>query len=396
MALTEMEIRNAKPRAKPYKMYDSNGLYLLIKPAGGKYWRFKYYYADKEKNYAFGVYPEIKLTEARDLRDNARKELRKGVDLSAEKKSVKARAILNDVNNFEAIAREWHEQRKHMWTERHAAKILKMLQSDIFPAISKTPISQVTPPQLLAALKKVESRGVIHTAHRLQQTVGQIFRYAVTIGKAERDIAVDLRGALKPQKKENYARLSENELPEFLAKLEEYQGEEQTQLAVKLLMLTFVRTVELRAARWEEIDFKKAEWRIPAERMKMRKLHIVPLSKQALELFEQQKKSTGNYEYVFPHRNKPVKYMSENTIIYAIYRLGYHNRTTAHGFRGMASTILNEHGFNSDFIERQLAHGERNSVRASYNHAQHLTERRKMMQWWADFLDTSNNALSRK
>ena len=387
MALTELQIKNAKPQAKQYKIYDANGLFLLIKPNGGKYWRFKYRFAEKEKTSAFGVSPEIKLAEARDLRDSARKHLRAGIDPAIQKKAAKLQIISSQKNSFEAIALEWHEQRKHLWTERHAAKILKIIKAKLFPSIGSIPINQVKPPELLAALRKIESAGRLHTAQRLLQTASQIFRYAVASGRAERDITVDLRGALTPSKKTNYARLSENELPEFLNKLEKYQGEDQTKIAMKLLMLTFVRTVELRGAKWQEIDFNKAEWRIPAERMKMRKPHIVPLSKQAIALFRQQQRLTGNYEFVFPNRNRPTSCISENTIIYAIYRMGYHSRTTAHGFRGTASTILHEHGFDTAIIELQLAHGDKNQVRASYNHAKHLPARADMMQWWGDFLD---------
>ncbi len=237
-------------------------------------------------------------------------------------------------------------------------------------------------------LKKIEERGAIDVAHRAQQTVGQIYRYAIITGRADRDIAADLRGALKTQKTVSHAYLKEHELPEFLKNIKLYDGDLQTKLATTLLLYTFVRTTELRAAKWDEINIEKAEWRIPAERMKMRETHVVPLSKQVMVLFEQMRLISGSFEYVFPHRSKPQTFMSENTILFALYRMGYHSRTTAHGFRGTASTILNESGlFKADIIERQLAHGERNKVRASYNHAQYLTERRHLMQWWADYLD---------
>ena len=388
MPLTNIAIKSAKPKDKQYKLSDKNGLYLLVHPNGGKYWQLKYRFVGKEKTYSLGVYDEVSLQEARDKALDARKSIKNGIDPSAEKSLVKKLLKQDYANNFEAIALQWHEQRKHMWTEKHAAKILRVLKTKLFPAIGNIPINQVKPPELLAALKKIEKDGHLHTAHRMQQTASQIFRFAVASGLTERDIAVDLRGALKPSKKTNYARLSENELSEFIEKLENYEGDEQTKIATKLLMITFVRTIELRGARWEEINFDKAEWRIPAERMKMRKPHIVPLSKQAIALFRQQQQSTGNYDFVFPNRNRPTTYISENTILYAIYRMGYHNRTTAHGFRGTASTILHESGlFDSVHIERQLAHGERNQSKGSYDHSQHLAKRAEMMQWWGDYID---------
>lgn len=387
MPLNELKCKNAKPSDKIQKLSDEKGMYLQVNPSGGKTWQLKYRFEGKEKKLAIGSYPETSLKEARDKRDDARKQLQNGIDPSAAKKQAKIKRQLDNQNSFEAVAKEWHEQRKHMWTERHAAKILKLLNDKMFPALGNTPIDKITPPELLAVLRKIEAKGHLHTAHRMQQTASQIFRYAVASGKTERDVAVDLRGALTPSKKTNYASLSETDLPEFLAMLEQYDGEQQTQTAMKLLIHTFVRTGELRGAKWEEINFDKAEWRIPAERMKMREQHIVPLTPQVIALFRLQQQISCNREFVFPNRNKPQSFMSENTILYAIYRMGYHSRTTAHGFRATASTILNEKGFNKDHIERQLAHGERSQSRKSYNHAQYLAERRKMMQWWSNFID---------
>lgn len=246
---------------------------------------------------------------------------------------------------------------------RHANYVLRRLEADIFPAFGFKPINEIVAPELLAALRAIENRGAVDIAKRALQTTGQIFRYAVATGRAERDISSDLRGVLKNRKPKNLTRLEEKELPEFMEKLEVYDGELQTKLGLKLIILTMVRTTELRGARWEEIDLERKEWHIPAERMKMREKHI------------------------FPNTKNPRTYISENTLLYAMYRMGYHSRATVHGFRGTASTILNEHGFNSDHIERQLAHAPRNKVRAAYNHAQYLKERIKMMQWWADFLE---------
>jgi integrase len=386
MSLTSTSIQNAKPKLKPYKVFDAGGLYLKVYPNGSKYWQVKYRFAGKEKTVSIGVYPEVSLKEAREKRDEARKQLRDNIDPSADKITTKRQLILNSENNFKAISLEWHDKRKHLWTEKHQAKVIRKLELDIFPALGNTPVNEITAPQLLSVIRKIESNGTIDKAHRLLQTVGQIMRYAIATGRAERDISSDLRGALKPLKKESYAHLKEDELPELLQKLEKYDGEAQTKMAVKLLLLTFVRTIELRGAKWKEIDLDKAEWRVPEERMKMRKPHIVPLSKQVVKLLEELKLINGAYEHILPNRNNPKTFISENTILYALYRMGYHSRTTAHGFRATASTILNEHGFKPDVIERQLAHQERNKVRASYNYAQYLPERKIMMQWWADYI----------
>lgn len=266
--------------------------------------------------------------------------------------------------------------------------MIRRLEADIFPHIGFRSITQITAPELLATIQKIEKRGAIDIAHRALQTSSQIFRYAIATGKAERDIASDLRGALVTRKQTNYSRLKESEMPEFLEKLENYDGELQTRLAMKLLILTFVRTGELRGARWEEINFETKEWHIPAERMKMKEKHIVPLSKQAIKILKQIRTLHFNENFALPSHINPNKSISENTLLYTMYRLGYRSRATVHGFRGTASTILNENNFKSDVIERQLAHGERNKVRASYNHAQYLPDRKEMMQWWADYLDS--------
>jgi len=357
MRLKDVALRNAKAKAKPYKLADGGGLILLIHPNGSKYWQQRYRMNEKEKTLSLGVYPEVSLLEAREARDAARKLLRIGKDPSIEKKRERRRASVETGNGFKVVAAEWHKKQKMIWTEKHAGKVMKALERDIFPELGDTPIAQLLPMDVLVPLRKIEGRGAIETAHRTKQIVGQIFRYAVASGKAARDVTADLRGALQPVKSEHYARLSANELPDFLEALDKYDGDWQTRNAVKLLLLTFVRTIELRGALWTEFDFNNAEWRIPASRMKMRREHIVPLSRQALAILESQKLISGNLEHVFPHRNRPTAYISENTILFAIYRMGFHTRTTAHGFRGTASTILHEAGFNSEFIERQLAHG---------------------------------------
>jgi len=388
MALTDKAVKAFKPETKEYKKFDGKGLYILVHPNGSKYWRFKYRFNNKDKApISLGVFPEVSLAAAREKTLELRKTLSTGLDPAQEKKLNKIKSQLSSVNTFEAVAKEWHENQKAAWIERHAEYVMRRLKADTFPKIGTRPINKIIAPELLLVLRAIENRGALDIAGRIKQTCGQIFRYAVATGRADRDISADLKGALKVRKKTHYNSLPEAELPEFLKKLESYDGDIQTKLGLKLLLLMFVRTIELRGAKWAEIDFKESLWKIPAERMKMRQPHIVPLSKQVVKLFEELKKISCESEYCFPNRNSRKTFISENTLLYAIYRMGYHSRTTAHGFRSTASTILNENNFRPDVIERQLAHGERNKVRASYNHAQYLPERKQMMQWWADYID---------
>jgi len=304
-----------------------------------------------------------------------------------QKKEEKLQIIIKTENSFELVAREWHSKQKDSWTEKQGVKVLRRLEMDIFPVIGFKTIEDIAAPELLSALRAAEERGATYTAHQNLQTCGRIFRYAIATGKARYDISASLKGALKTHKPKNHKNLPENDLPEFLQNLEKYDGDNLTKLALKLTILTFLRTGEVRGARWEEINFDKKEWRIPAHRMKMRDEHIIPLSTQAFALLKEIQKISGNWDNVFPGRVNPTNCMSENTMLYATYRMGYHGRTTVHGFRATASTILNENGFNRDVIERQLSHLERNQVRGAYNHAEYLPERTKMMQWWADYLD---------
>jgi len=387
MPLSDAKARNAKPQAKPYKITDGEGLFLLVTPSGSKYWRLKYHFAGREKLLALGVYPEVSLGDARERRTQARKTIAAGNDPGEVKREAKRLAVLQTESAFETVAREWYEQRKHEWKPSSAKTTLKRLEKHIFPKLGKRPITTITAPDILSMLRVIESSGALDTAQRVMQMCGQVFMYAIATGRAERNPVPDLRGALKTPVTQHHAYLKAADLPEFLKKLEAYDGALQTKLALRFLLLTYVRTIELRGAKWPEIDFDKAEWRIPAERMKMKELHIVPLSRQAVAVLRELQKHTGNRQYIFPNQHNPVSFMSENTMLYALYRMGYHSRTTGHGFRSTASTILNENGFMPDVIERQLAHCERNKVRAAYNHAQYLPERRKMMQWWADYID---------
>lgn len=386
-SLSDANVRNAKPRDKSYKISDGEGLFLFVMPSGGKYWRLKYYFAGKEKLLALGVYPKVTLAEARERRAQAQKVIAAGNDPGETKKEAKRLTVLKASNSFEDVAREWLEKRSHEWTPSSTKTRRIRLEKHILPKLGPRPIADITAPDVLDMLRVVEERGTLNTARRLMQMCGQIFMYAIATGRAERNPVPDLRGALATVATKHYSFLTEGELPEFLKNLEAYDGAYQTKLALRFLALTFVRTNELRGACWTEINWDKAEWRIPAERMKMKELHIVPLATQAIAILRELQKLTGNRPHLFPNQHNPAKVMSENTILYALYRMGYHSRATGHGFRSTASTILNEHDFRADVIERQLAHGERNSVRAAYNHAQYLPERRKMMQWWADYLD---------
>ncbi len=341
-------------------------MYLEVMPNESKYWRLKFRYEGKEKRLALGVYPEVSLLEAREKRDKARKQLRDGLNPSEVKKENQRTEMAEAHNSFESIAREWHTMKSHGWDEKYSQNIIRRLEGDIFPKIGHRPIHLITAPELLAALRKIEERGALEMAQRCRQVSGEVFRYAIATGKAERNIAADLVGALKIPQKKNFNRMKEMELPEFLRALENYQGGLQTKLALKLLVLTFVRTSEVIGARWDEFNFEKMEWRIPAERMKMKQEHIVPLSRQVLAVLEELRNLTGNYKLLFPSETNGLKPMSNNTMLYAMYRMGYHKRATVHGFRATASTIINESGlFDPDVIEKQLAHSERKKVRAA-------------------------------
>ncbi len=389
----EKTIREVQEAKKAKKDFDGGGLYFEATPSGGKYWRMKYRFNGKEKRLSFGIYPDISLQDAREKRREAKKLLDGGIDPGEKKKLDKLEQQNEYGNSFENLAREWHAQKIHTWKPKHAENILKRLESNIFPAIGKRPVKSVTPPELLTALRKIEEKGTYDLTHRIMQTCAQVFRYAVATGRAERDITADLKGALKPAKSKAMAHLSEGELPEFLRELEkydmEYGGRLLTKLAFKFLILTFVRSGEIRGAKWDEIDWDKKQWRIPQERMKMKSPHIVPLAEQSITLLEEIKELTGDNceNFIFPSQQTPRKMMSENTFLRVIEILGYKGRTVGHGFRSTASTILNEHGFNKDWIERQLAHAERDQVRDSYNHAEYIKQRTDMMQWWADYLE---------
>jgi integrase len=393
MKLTNTACKNATCTTITRKLSDGHGLYLEVTARGGKYWRLKYYFNGDEKRISFGTYPNVSLQEAREKARLAKKQLAEGHNPVEVKRLEKIERLTHYENSFESIAREWHEQRYHTWKVKHAATILKRLEANIFPLLGGRPIKAITAPELLAAVRKVEKRGAHDVAHRIMQVCSQVFRYAIATGRAERDICQDLRGALAPVISENYAHLREKDLPGFLKKLsryeQDYNGTTLTRLAFEFLVLTFVRSGEIRGAHWSEIDWDKAQWRIPAERMKMKEQHIVPLSTQSIAVLKQLHELTADsYSgYIFPSQQNPRKMMSENTFLKALDIMGYKGKATAHGFRATASTILNEHNHRPDVIERQLAHAERDQVRSAYNHAEYLPERREMMQWWGDYVE---------
>ncbi len=389
MALTDTAIRKAKPKEKPYKVADERGMYLEIMPNGSKYWRMKYRHNGKEKRLALGVYPDVSLADARGKRDQARKRLANGIDPGAAKQAEKRTARAETHDSFEALAREWFAKYSPSWATSHSEKIIRRMERDIFPWMGKQPIAQISAQDLLAVLRRIESRGAIETAHRAHQNCGQVFRYAVATGRAERDPSGDLRGALSLSKKRHHASITDaKEIGPLLRALEGYQGSFVTKCALRMAPRVFVRPGELRKAEWPEFDLDNAEWRIPAEKMKKRVPHIVPLSTQAVAILRDLHALTGDGKYVFPSTRSSSRPMSENTVNGALRRLGYtKDELTGHGFRSMASTLLNEQGWHRDAIERQLAHAERDAVRAAYNYAEHLPERRKMMQHWADYLD---------
>ena len=387
MPLTDIEVRNAKPRDKPYKLADERGMYLLVNPSGGKLWRLKYRVAGKEKTLALGAWPDVSLKAARQRRDDARKVVAARGDPSAIRQEEKRLGRIKAANSFEVVAREWVEAQNSRWTPGHADQVLTSLASDTFPDLGALPVADIAAPDVLDVLRKIEKRGSLEVASRVKQRISAVLRYAVATGRASSDPTRDLRGALKsPERVKHRAALLAADLPEFFGKLAAYDGHPQTKLAIRLCLLTAVRSGELRGATWTEINEAAAEWRIPAERMKMREAHVVPLSDQALAVLRELRTLTGNRNHLFPNVAKPTTPMSENTILFALYRMGYHGRATGHGFRTTFSTILNEQGFHPDWIERQLAHKERNAVRAAYNRAGYLPERRKMMQHWADYL----------
>jgi integrase len=389
MPITDLAARRAAAKDKDYKLAADKGMHLLVKTNGAKYWRMKYRFAGKEKLLSFGVYPEVTLAEAIEKRDAARKAIRDEKDPSIEKKKAKLQRHTDSDNSFEALAREWISLKAKTWASRHTERVTRSLELDIFPFIGSIPISQIDSALLRSVLTPIEKRGALDIASRVRQRCSSVFRYGMVLGACTTDPAEPLKVVMQPPTKGHFPSLSADEMPAFLKQIKIYNCSLQTRMAIRLLMLTFVRTVELIEARWDEIDYSHKIWNIPATRMKEKRAHFVPLSTQAIECLEQLQSITGRCELLFPKRGTSREPMSNSTILRVIERVGYKGRMTGHGFRSVASSTLNESGlFDFDAIERQLSHEDRNDVRAAYNRAKYMDERYRMMQWWADKIDT--------
>jgi integrase len=388
--LSDVECKNATTKGKVIrKLHDGGGLYLWVYADGRKYWRLRYKIDGSEKSLSLGVYPEIGLKQARKRRDEERKRLDDNLDPSAERRAAKVRRTVAAANSFEAVAREWYTKQAKTWVPGHADDVLRRLEKNAFPKIGRRPISEIDAPELLAAMKPMEERGAHDLAHRVLQVCGQVFRYGIATGRCSRNLTADLRGALTPHVKKHQAAVRPEDFPNLLRAIAGYEqiGDKQTRLALELLALTFTRTNELIGAIWSEFDLDAGIWIVPADRMKMKTEHLVPLSTQAIAILGELKEIGSGSRFVFPGRNRD-KPISNNTLLFALYRLGYKSRMTGHGFRAVASTMLNEMGqFRADVIERQLAHSERDEVRGAYNRAEYLPERKKMMQAWANHVD---------
>jgi integrase len=392
MPLTDIAVRNAKPGEKKIRLRDERGLFLEVSAGrdgkARKWWRLRYKLNGRENMLSLGVYPDVTLKDARDRRDEARRLMAQGIDPGEARKAQKVVA-LEDENTFERVTREWFAKFQPNWTASHGDRIIRRFELDVFPWLGSRPIREVEPQELLTVIQRIESRGAVETAHRALQNCGQVYRYAVATGRAIRDISGDLRGAIPPSKEKHHASIIEPKLiAPLLRNLDNYQGSFVVGCALRLAPLVFVRPGELRRAEWTEINLDAQEWRIPAAKMKMREQHIVPLSRQSIAIIQELHPLTGHGRYLFPSERTLSRPMSENTVNGALRRMGYSkDEMTGHGFRSMASTSLNEMGFNRDWVERQLAHAERNNIRGAYNFAEYLPDRRKMMQAWADHLD---------
>jgi integrase len=389
MALTDTEIKKTKAKEKAYSLNENGGLYLWITPVGGKLWRWAYRFDRKEKLMSFGKYPDVPLALARERHSEARKLLATGVDPMAQRKAEKTAERIAIENSFQSITTQWLEHWQEGKSPRHVDTVRRRMAADILPCLGARPIAEIEAPELVAMANAIQDRGARDIAKRALETVGQVFRFGIAHGYAKRNPATEIRPSdiLKSSPKTNYARVDGRELPTLLRRIEVYQGKQVTRLAMKLMSMTFVRTTELIEAKWGEFDLENARWDIPAERMKMRTPHIVPLARQALEVLEMLRDFTGSNEWLFPGDLNAAQPMSNNTILKALERMGYKGRMTGHGFRGLASTILHEQGYAHDHIELQLAHAPCNAVSAAYNHALYLEPRARMMQDWADFLE---------
>lgn len=399
MPLSDRAIKNLRPADRPYKRGDSGGLYLLVNPNGGLWWRLKYRIAGAEKLLSLGTYPDVSLKAARERRDKARSLIAGGIDPSIKRQDDKRAEALRESNTFAAVATEWHGKQAHTWSDKHATDVLRRLELNLFPDLGDCPIGEISAPELLAAIRKVEERGAHDLAHRMLGVAGQVFRYGVATGRCERNPSGDLRGALTPHIPKHQNAVTPEQLPKLLRDIANYStiGDKQTTLALRLMCLTFLRTTEMIGAEWsefEDLDGPEPTWEVPATRMKGDKqrkanavnLHTVPLARQAVAILTELRDIGSGSRFVMPGRNRD-KTISNNTLLFALYRLGYKGVMTGHGFRTVASSALNEAGLRPDVIERQLSHKEQNKVRAAYNRTEYLPERRVLMQRWADMVD---------
>ncbi|QTL41666.1 tyrosine-type recombinase/integrase [Xenorhabdus budapestensis] len=381
-------MKRAKPKEKSYTLADGNGLSLLVETNGSKGWRYRYQFTGKTKMISLGIYPVVTLTEARAKRDEARKQVANGINPSEARKAEKVASISQSENTFKNIALEWYEGRKDRWSVGYRDDMMDAFEKDVFPYIGDRPIADIKPMELLEVLSVMEKRGTTEKLKKVRQRCGEVWKDAIITGRAEYNPAPDLASAFVPHEREHYAHLSVSELPEFLSSIDKYMGSQIVRVALRILILTGVRPGELRKAEWSEINFDTGIWEIPAEKMKMRRPHIVPLSEQVIELLKQIHPISGSYQYIFPSRTDYRKHISDMALNTMIRRMGYSGRATGHGFRHTMSTILHEQGYNTAWIETQLAHVDKNSIRGTYNHAQYLDGRREMLQWYADYMET--------
>ena len=395
MSLTDTAIKAVKPKEKDFKLADEKGLYLFVKATGRKYFRFDYRFANKRYTMSFGVYPDVSLKMARERRDEARRLIANGIDPMADKKASKQQKAEEAANTFLAVATEWHASLKDRWSSVHADRKWHYLEKDVYPVIGNMPIKEITAKQLLDLLRKITGRGAIDVAHRVKGLCGEVFRFGIQTGKCEHNPAQDLTGVLPPKRNKHMATITQPEkVGELLRAIDVFRGSLSTRCALRMAPYVMLRPGEIRHAEWSEVDFSRRQLKIPADKMKMGREHIVPLSTQVLAILKELKPVTGDGRYIFPSHLGKDRPLSENTLNGALRRLGFSkDEMTSHGFRGMASTLLHEKGYQSDHIEMQLAHAERNKVKAAYNHAEYLPERTKMMQEWADYLDELRNAV---
>lgn len=397
--LTDTTIKQAKPRDKAYPLSDGRSMYLEVMPTGAKYWRMKYHYNRKENTLSIGVYPSVTLKKAREVAEAARAQLAAGIDPNAKKKQDKLARITSAGNSFDMVAQEWFDKHIAQLSDSHKTRTKGILKNNLSKYLGSRPISEITPQELLAALRKTEARGIHETAKRALQTAGQIFRYAVATSKAERDIAFDLKGALTPPKRKHFAAITDPaELSKLLVSIDGYVGTPEVKAALLLSALLFQRPGEIRYMEWNEINWKEERWEIPAEKMKMKQPHIVPLCQQSLNILHQLQPLTGHRKYVFPSAKGGNRPLSDNGVRAALRTMGYtKEQHTPHGFRATARTILDEIlGYPPHLIEHQIAHAVKDTNGRAYNRTKHLLERKKMMQGWADYLDGLRNPTNYK